>query len=67
MRIAEFLSPQAVVADMQARTKPEVLRELSVALVRACLLKKPFLDSMSALPLTDGRPTAPGKGGAHHE
>ena len=35
MRIAEFLSPQAVIADMQARTKPEVLRELSAALVRA--------------------------------
>ena len=35
MRISEFLSPQAVIADMQARTKPEVLRELSTALVRA--------------------------------
>ncbi|MDC0713389.1 PTS sugar transporter subunit IIA [Stigmatella sp. ncwal1] len=35
MRIAEFLSPQAIIADMQARTKPEVLRELSAALVRA--------------------------------
>ncbi len=35
MRISEFLSPQAVVADMQAHTKPEVLRELSAALVRA--------------------------------
>lgn len=35
MRIAEFLSPQAIIADMQARTKTEVLRELSAALVRA--------------------------------
>jgi PTS system nitrogen regulatory IIA component len=35
VRIAEFLSPQAVIADMQASTKPEVLRELSAALVRA--------------------------------
>ncbi|MCP3144214.1 PTS sugar transporter subunit IIA [Pyxidicoccus xibeiensis] len=35
MRIAEFLSPQAVIADMQSRTKPEVLRELSATLVRA--------------------------------
>ncbi|MCY1044335.1 PTS sugar transporter subunit IIA [Corallococcus sp. bb12-1] len=35
MRIADFLSPQAVVADMQARTKPEVLRELSATLARA--------------------------------
>ncbi|SET86483.1 PTS sugar transporter subunit IIA [Stigmatella erecta] len=35
MRIAEFLSPQAIIADMQSRTKTEVLRELSAALVRA--------------------------------
>lgn len=35
MRISEFLSPQAVIADMQARTKPDVLRELSATLVRA--------------------------------
>ncbi|MGE6756567.1 PTS sugar transporter subunit IIA [Corallococcus interemptor] len=35
MRIADFLSPQAVVADMQSRTKPEVLRELSATLARA--------------------------------
>ncbi|RKH03990.1 PTS sugar transporter subunit IIA [Corallococcus sp. CA053C] len=35
MRIADFLSPQAVVADMQARTKAEVLRELSATLARA--------------------------------
>ena len=39
----------------------------SVALVRACLLKKPFLDSMSALPLDDGQLIAPGKGVARHE
>jgi nitrogen PTS system EIIA component len=35
LRIADFLSPQAVVADMQSRTKPEVLRELSATLARA--------------------------------
>ncbi len=35
MRIAEFLSPEAVVADLTARSKPDVLRELSVALSRA--------------------------------
>jgi PTS system nitrogen regulatory IIA component len=35
VRIAEFLSPQAVIADMQSRSKPDVLRELSAALVRA--------------------------------
>ena len=34
MRIAEFLSPEAVVADIQARDKQEVLRELSAALAR---------------------------------
>ena len=34
MRIADFLSPQATIADMHARTKNEVLRELSAALVR---------------------------------
>jgi len=39
----------------------------SVALVRACLLKKPFVNSMSALPLEDDRPVAPGKGVPPHE
>ena len=39
----------------------------SVALVRACLLKKPFLKSMSALPLEDDRPVAPSNGGPRHE
>ena len=38
----------------------------SIALVRACLLKKSFLNSMSALPLDDGEP-APTKGVSHHE
>ena len=38
----------------------------SVALVRACLLTKPFLKSMSALPLDDGQP-APTKGASPHE
>ena len=35
MRIAEFLSPQAVVANLTARSKQDVLRELSHALARA--------------------------------
>ena len=38
----------------------------SVALLRACLLKKPFLTAMSALPLDDGQPM-PTKGDYHHE
>jgi PTS system nitrogen regulatory IIA component len=35
MKIAEFLSPNAVVADLTAQTKGEVLVELSRALTRA--------------------------------
>jgi PTS system nitrogen regulatory IIA component len=35
MKIAEFLSPQAVVADLQAKSKADVLRELSESLSRA--------------------------------
>ncbi|MCI0571725.1 MAG: PTS sugar transporter subunit IIA [Myxococcaceae bacterium] len=35
MKIAEFLSPQAVIPELTARTKAEVLRELSQALSRA--------------------------------
>lgn len=35
MKIAEFLSPQAIVPDLTARTKPEVLRELAQSLSRA--------------------------------
>ena len=35
MRISEFLTPEAVVADLHARDKQEILRELSAALVRA--------------------------------
>ena len=38
----------------------------SVALVRACRLKKNFVESMSVLPLEDGRP-APAKGDSRHE
>ncbi|HVR36634.1 MAG TPA: CcoQ/FixQ family Cbb3-type cytochrome c oxidase assembly chaperone [Methylomirabilota bacterium] len=38
----------------------------SVAVLRACLLKKPFLKSMSALPLDDGIPVPP-KGDSSHE
>jgi hypothetical protein len=37
------------------------------ALLRACLLKKPFLDSMGALPLKDGEEPAPKKGELRHE
>jgi nitrogen PTS system EIIA component len=35
LRISEFLSPQAVVADLKARDKQEVLRELGAALAHA--------------------------------
>lgn len=35
MKIAEFLSPQAVVPDLSARAKHEVLDELCAALARA--------------------------------
>lgn len=35
MKIAEFLSPKAVVADLSARSKPDVLKELSATLVQA--------------------------------
>jgi hypothetical protein len=38
----------------------------SVALIRACLLKKTFLNSVSALPLDDGSP-GPTKGESRHE
>ena len=34
MRIAEFLSPQAIVSDLSARSKLEVLKELSASLAR---------------------------------
>jgi fucose 4-O-acetylase-like acetyltransferase len=37
-----------------------------VALVRACLLKKSFVESMSALPLEDGERTSM-KGDSKHE
>lgn len=35
MKIAEFLSPKAVVADLSARSKPEILTELCRSLVQA--------------------------------
>lgn len=35
MRISEFLSPEAVIADLRARDKQEILRELSTAFARA--------------------------------
>lgn len=39
----------------------------STAVVRACMLNKSFLKSMSALPLDDGQPVTPAKGSSHHE
>lgn len=39
----------------------------SVAFVRACLLKRPFVQAMSALPLNDAQPTAITQNPAHHE
>ena len=38
----------------------------SAAVIHALLLKKPFLKSMSVLPLDDGQP-APAKGVSKHE
>ena len=35
MRISEFLIPEAVVSDLRARDKQDILRELSTALARA--------------------------------
>src|SRR2546428_3429895 len=35
MKIAEFLSPQAVVSELSATTKPEVLNELCGSLARS--------------------------------
>jgi PTS system nitrogen regulatory IIA component len=35
MKIAEFLSPNAVVADLSSTTKPEVLKELCSSLARS--------------------------------
>lgn len=35
MRISEFLSPEALIADLQARDKQAVLREMSAVLARA--------------------------------
>jgi hypothetical protein len=39
----------------------------SVAVIRACLLKKSFVTAMSVLPLDDGQPVDRQKGVAHHE
>jgi hypothetical protein len=36
-------------------------------LLRACLLRKSYLDSMSSLPLQDDEPAAPTKGENRHE
>lgn len=41
MKIAEFLSPIAVVADLEAKTKPEALRELCRALAKSLPGVKP--------------------------
>jgi nitrogen PTS system EIIA component len=35
LRISEFLSPEALIADLQARDKQAVLREMSAVLARA--------------------------------
>jgi nitrogen PTS system EIIA component len=35
MKIAEFLQPQAVVSDLSAKSKSEILRELCASLARA--------------------------------
>ena len=51
MRIAEFLSPEAVVASLSARSKPDVLRELSAALARA---HPPLLEERLVGVLRDG-------------
>jgi len=37
-----------------------------MTLIRACLLKEPFLKSMSTLPLDDGEPAST-KGASHNE
>jgi len=39
----------------------------SVALLRACLLKRPFLKTMGELPLADDSPATPAKGATLHE
>jgi len=41
MKIAEFLSPQAVISELSALSKPEVLRELSQQFSRAHPTLKP--------------------------
>ena len=41
MKIAEFLSPQAVIPDLSATTKPGVLGELAGSLARAQPLLRP--------------------------
>jgi len=35
MKIAEFLSPNAVISDLHASSKPDVLSELSASLARS--------------------------------
>ncbi|MBI3414147.1 MAG: hypothetical protein HY043_02315 [Verrucomicrobia bacterium] len=39
----------------------------SVAVIRACRLKKSFLQSMSTLPLDDAQPVTTAKGISNHE
>jgi nitrogen PTS system EIIA component len=41
MKIAEFLRPEAVLVDLSAKTKPEMLKELSFALSQGNPLLKP--------------------------
>ena len=39
----------------------------SIAVIRACLLKKSFLNTMSTLPMDDGLSVSPTKGVSNHE
>lgn len=51
MRIAEFLNPNAIVADLTATTKTDVLRELSHSLVAA----QPQLDAIKVMDVLKDR------------
>ena len=51
MKIAEFLSPQAVVSALTARTKPQALQELCDSLVRA----HPTLDARKLMEVLQER------------
>ena len=51
MRIAEFLSLKAVVADLSARSKPDIMRELANAMAGAV----PGLDTQRVLSVLEER------------